>query len=121
MLSEPLALTVDGVAYTLPRINQDNYSAEYFSPNAAGDQRITCTVNHTIPKGTGSTETHHIRFDRDFIVDGVVDRTDSIWLVIKTAGAAQVATDLEDLYVGIVALLEASTNTVLKALINRNP
>lgn len=121
MLSEPLSCTIDAVAYSLPRINQDNYSAVYFAPNAAGDERVTIKVNHSIPAGSSKVESHHIRVDREFITAGEVTRTDSVWLVIKTSGAAQNATDLEDLYVGLVAMLEASTNTILKALINRNP
>jgi len=121
MLSEPLSLTVDGVAYTLPRINQDNYSAEYFSPNAAGDERIQLLVNHAIPTGTSTVESHHMRVNRQFITAGEIARTDSLWMVAKTVGAAQVSADLEDLYVGLAAMLEAATNTVLKAFLNRNP
>lgn len=82
-LDDPLALTYNTVAKNLPKINQDNYGAEYFLND--GTNRFTMTVKHTIPKKGASGESHLARIDVEHDDgNGVLERIASAWLVIRT-------------------------------------
>lgn len=120
MISEPIALTVGAEAYGLNRVKVGNYTAEYFDVSAAGTERHTFKVSHTVPTGNETTETHHVRCDIDNLdADGLVERTDSVWIVFKSAKSAQNTAALVNLFTGLVAMLQASTNANLLKVLGR--
>jgi hypothetical protein len=103
-------MTYDSESISLNRINQDNYSAEYFGENAAGDQRLTLTVKHTIPARGGDQESHLVRLDVEhFDSEGLYVHSSSAWIVIKTFDGVQIATDSINAYDGLIDVLDAST------------
>lgn len=119
-ISAPIALTVGAEVYSLPFITGGNYAGTYYDVSAAGTERLTVTVRHTIPSGSGNVESHLVRCDLDYLdADGAVERTDSAWMVLKSSGSAQNTTELKDLAVGMTAMLEASTNAVLLKVLGR--
>jgi hypothetical protein len=110
MLTSPITATYDSESISLNRINQDNYSAEYFGQTAAGTERITLKVAHTIPKRGGDQESHLVRVDVEhFDAEGVYSHTSSAWDVIKTFDGVQVAADSILAYDLLVDILDSST------------
>lgn len=120
MLSEPLAVTVDTEAYSLARVNQDNFRGTYFDESADGLSKATITTAHTVPASVGGTESHMVRMDiARYDASNNYTRTDSVWMVFKTTGGPQNTAALEDIYQGLTAFLEATSNTALLALLGR--
>lgn len=90
-LGDPLSITYNSVAKSLPLINRDNYGAEYYLDD--GTQRYTATVKHTIPAKGATGESHMLRLDVDYYdANGVLLRTASAWTVIKTFVGVQLST-----------------------------
>lgn len=113
MIGDSIALSINSVAKTLLKINQDNYGATYFLREAAAE--YTLTVKHTIPKGSSEVETHLFRLDVVDIVDGVRSEPMSVWLSCKTNGAFD-STVFNQRIMGLVDELDS---TLVGKLINR--
>lgn len=114
MIGDTIVFTVNAVAKTLNKINQDSYSAEYFLRESAAE--YTAKVSHQIPKGNATVEVHTIRFEVVDIVDGVKSNPMACWLNIKTDGVAD-ATVLEQRAQALVDLLD--NGTLIGQLIDR--
>lgn len=113
MIGDSIALSINSVAKTLVKINQDNYGATYFLREAAAE--YTLSIRHTIPKGTGTVESHMMRLDVVDIVDGVRSPPMSVWMSCKTDGAFD-STVFNQRIMGLVDELDA---TLVGKLINR--
>jgi hypothetical protein len=60
MLTSPISITIDGVAHSLSRINQDNYSAVYLKKAAGLEFRLTIRHSYEGKDGVGQMERHNI-------------------------------------------------------------
>jgi hypothetical protein len=117
---DPIVLTVDAEVYNLAKINPGNYSGEYYDVSAAGTERATLNIKHTLPTGNGAIESHLFRLDIENLdADGLVERSDGVWVVWKTSGAAQDATRLLDMLTGMVTALQASTDLLTTQILGR--
>jgi hypothetical protein len=114
MIGDTIAVTFNAVAKTLKKINQDSYGADYFLREAAAEYLLT--VRHTIPKGTGTVESHMVRIDVWDIVLGVKSPAMSAWLSFKTDGAFD-ATVFKHRVVGLADLM--NDGTLVDKLIGR--
>nr|APG77266.1 hypothetical protein [Wenling levi-like virus 1] len=115
MLSEPITVTVDAVAKSLPRVNQDNNGSTYYLDD--GQQKYTLSVKHTIPPRGESGESHLVRLDvEQYDTDGMYLRTQSAWMVLKTWDQGQDSAELDIAGQGLVDLM---TDTFLDSIIQR--
>jgi len=65
MIGETVSVTINAVPYTLNRINQDNYAAEYFMRDAT--QEVTLRIRHqneSVKPGNVAFERHQIDLSR---------------------------------------------------------
>lgn len=121
MISEPVSMTVNAEAYTLARQNQDNYAANYGDVSADGQRHVYLTVKHTIPKSIGGSESHLFRVDEEVYDTDKTTllRKNRCWIVLGSTDGTQNDTDLVNLFTGMVATLQASSNAVLGKVLNR--
>lgn len=89
-------ITFNAVTKTLTRLTNSPYKATY-GLDDGGDRRISMKVEHTVPtSASGTGESHMIRIDIDnYDVDGVYERRDSVWFVMKTTDAVQNTAELD--------------------------
>jgi len=85
VITNPLAITYNGVAKSLPRINQDNYGSEYFLAEATGTYRVRIRHTTDSPQKDGqSLDRHNVEFTR--VIFGVApapDQTIQAYLVLR--------------------------------------
>lgn len=116
MLDSELTFDYDGSSLTVKRINQDNYSSEYFGE--VGTQKIKLTINHTIPGRGGAGESHLVRFDVEhYDATGIFVRQSSAWTVIKTFDSVQDTAASTAAYDGLAAFM--ATSGVVGSVLNR--
>jgi hypothetical protein len=60
MLTSPIAITIDGVAHSLSRINQDNFSSVYLKKAAGLELRLTIRHSYEGKEGPGQMERHNV-------------------------------------------------------------
>lgn len=94
MLNDPITLKFDNDTIDLEftRVDAGRYSGEYV--RVGPDNERTLTIKHTVPKTPGAEESHLIRLDDKFFVDGEHDRTQQVWVVMKTIDGKQNTTTL---------------------------
>lgn len=113
MLSSPQTVTYDSASVNLNRINNDNYTSDYFG-KAVDGTGITLQVKHTIPVKGGDGESHLIRLDIDHLdSSGVFAKTVSAWLVMKTAGLPQDDSDVQLAVDALLALVPTIDSSVI--------
>jgi len=64
MFANTITVTINALAKTLTRINQDNYCSEYFLREADGEYRLTIRNSSFVDKkriGAGATERHTLQ------------------------------------------------------------
>lgn len=59
MFADPAVVTINAVAYNLVRINQDNYSSEYFLRSATQEYRVKIRNNTYLDKARGVSMDRH--------------------------------------------------------------
>lgn len=106
MIGDTIDVTINAVAKTLVKINQDSYGADYFLRESAAE--YTLSIRHTIPKGSSTIESHMVRLDVADIVDGELQPPMSMWLSFKTDGVFDAAV-FEDRVIGLADLMGDST------------
>lgn len=60
MLTSPITITIDGVAHSLSRVNQDNYSSVYLKKAANLELRLTIRHSYEGKSGPGQMERHNV-------------------------------------------------------------
>jgi hypothetical protein len=85
LIGDTIVIPINAVNKTLKKINQDSYGADYFLREATVE--YACSIRHTIPKNTGTIESHMVRLDVTDIVAGVKSPPMSVWLSFRTDGA----------------------------------
>nr|UJQ85185.1 MAG: hypothetical protein 2 [Leviviridae sp.] len=66
MFADPLALTINGTAKSLPKINQDGYGSEYFLKEADRNTRVRIRHTKGRPNSLGvSVDRHSVRIDEE--------------------------------------------------------
>nr|APG77045.1 hypothetical protein [Beihai levi-like virus 8] len=94
MLDNTLTITYDTTPVTLTRVAEQNFSSTYYGEN--GNDKLTMSVNHTIPARGGTGESHLVRLNVEhYDAEGVYLRTSSAWTVIKTFDGVQNSTSCE--------------------------
>jgi hypothetical protein len=83
--ANPLVITVNAVAKTLQKINQDSYGSEYYLREATQDFRVK--IRHTLEKATTLTGQVH-RSNVDFTqtvfgVAGAADNVRQVYIVLR--------------------------------------
>lgn len=60
MLTSPITITIDGVAHSLSRVNQDNFTSVYLKKDTGLELR--CTIRHSYEgkNGAGQYERHNV-------------------------------------------------------------
>lgn len=113
MLTSPISVTIDGVAHSLSRINQDNFSSVYLKKATGLEFRVTIRHSYEGKEGPGQMERHNvdlvhttwdvdgnpvirqsyhvIRNPRNLDPDGVADDTVGLNAFVTTNIAALVA------------------------------
>lgn len=60
MLTSPISITIDGVAHSLSRINNDNFSSVYLKKAAGLEFRLTIRHTYEGKDGPGQMERHNV-------------------------------------------------------------
>jgi hypothetical protein len=60
MLTSPISITIDGVAHSLSRINQDNFGSVYLKKATNLEFRLTLRHSYEGKDGPGQMERHNI-------------------------------------------------------------
>lgn len=60
MLTSPITVTIDGVAHSLSRINQDNYSSVYFKKAAGVEYKLVIRHSYEGKNGPSQYERHNV-------------------------------------------------------------
>jgi hypothetical protein len=60
MLTSPTTVTIDGVAHSLSRINQDNFSSVYLKKSTNEEYRLTIRHSYEGKAGAGQIERHNV-------------------------------------------------------------
>lgn len=82
MLTSPITITIDGVAHSLSRINQDNFSAVYLKKAAGLELRLTLRHSYEGKEGVGQYERHNVDLlHTTWDVDGVPTVTQTYHVV----------------------------------------
>lgn len=117
MFADPMAVTFDGAATNLPRINQDNYSSEYFLKRTLDSLRVRIRHTTFVDKVTLRTRSrHNVEFVQTVFAAGTVpEMMYKSYTVFEHDDAAGVAT-IEDAVLSMSAFL--SSANVLK-LVNK--
>ncbi len=58
MLTSPITITIDGVAHSLPRINNDNFSSTYLKKAALLEVRLEIRNSYESKTAAGQVERH---------------------------------------------------------------
>lgn len=94
MLDNTLTITYNATDVTMTRVAEQNFSSQYYGEN--GDDKLTMSINHTIPARGAAGESHLVRLDVEhYDSEGVYLRTSSAWTVIKTFDGIQSSTACE--------------------------
>lgn len=74
MLTSPISITIDGVAHSLSRLNQDNFTSVWFkriTTPAARELKLTVRHSYEGKEGAGQMERHNVDLlDTSWDVDG---------------------------------------------------
>lgn len=103
MFANTLTLTIDGVAKTLLRINQDNRGSEY--QMVSGTEKISMVVRHSVDKlVTGSVNRHNMYVEWTVFATPTVSEKyfSATYTLREREGSDPVV--LDKLSVGILAL-----------------
>lgn len=106
MFAATLTLTIDGVAKTLNRQNQDNFGSVYGFKSADGLEIITMQIRHSTDRVNGAkVNRHNVYLERTFApgVDGI-PKFYSVTFTLREREFSSPA-DLEKLSVGMLTLL----------------
>lgn len=60
LLTSPITITIDGVAHSLSRINQDNFSSVYLKTATGLELRVTIRHSYEGKVGNGQMERHNV-------------------------------------------------------------
>lgn len=109
MFADPLALTINGAAKSLPKVNQDSYGSEYFLREA--DRSFEVRIRHTRGKpnasGVGS-DRHNIRIKEEiFPTATVVGRSRVANITIENL-SDDVAASVDDGALALFTFLSAA-------------
>lgn len=115
MFGDTVGITYNSVAKTLKKVNQDNYSAEYYLEEA--NIRYNLKIGHTIPKKGDPGESHLVRLDVEHYdaTSGELLRIASAWTVIRTDQNVQDSTSSERAANALVGLLTGANVTKVVA------
>lgn len=111
--ADPLATQYNAVAKNLAKLGTGKYRLDDV---ATTDTKFSMRIEHTLPSKGQPGESHLVRIDAERFdsTSGEYLRTDSCWLVIKTADAAQNVTDMDLLVQMLVDFLsDANLDKVL--------
>jgi hypothetical protein len=105
--ANPLVITVNGSAKSLPKINQDNFGSEYYLREATQEFRMK--IRHSVEAAiVGSGKVHRSNVDLTqtifSTVPGVPDNVRQVYLVVRN-GKADTAVDVGYLGVALGALM----------------
>lgn len=119
MLADPQSVTIDAIAYSLPRLENGKNAARYTN----GDQTVSLSTSHTY----GKRYRRVVRLDHNKIsADPLVPAQNqklgaSVYLVFDQPVTGYTATDLEKIATGFLAWFTASTNANLKKVLAGEP
>lgn len=84
MLTSPQTVTVDGVAHSLSKINQDNYSSLFFKKGTGFEIRMS--VRHSLEKATanGQYERHNVDIQYITYTPEGLPKVDQAYTVFRT-------------------------------------
>ena len=120
MFADPAVVTINGVAKSLQRINQDGYSSEYLLRSPTEEFRLNVRNSTYLPKGTTrkvdrhNIELIHTVFPVAPAVESTVRKT---YAVIENQQGDTLA-DPTNVAAGIFAFLTASTNANITKMMN---
>lgn len=128
MLAEPLTVVVGADTFNCVRIQPLNGRSRFKATKADGSLVLTVQVDHTVPTKVGNVHQHMMRGDLVGIdtSTGLSTGTSSFWLVLRTSGKAQDATQLRNLAEGVVeavfgGALSTPSYTVVDDLLEDQP
>lgn len=104
MFANTLTLTIDGVAKTLNRVNQDNGGSEY--KLSSGTEKITMLIRHTVDKlVTGPVNRHNVYVEQTvFATPTITEKYFSVTFTLREREGSDPAY-LDKVSVGALALL----------------
>lgn len=114
-IANPLVVTVNAVAKNLPRINQDNYSSEYYLEEATQSFRVKIRHSKESPQSNGSQfDRHNVELTQTiFGVGGALDEVFQTYVVIRNTKVTT-TTNLGYLQAALNGVLTAGMVTDLK-------
>lgn len=120
MFADPAVVTINGVAKSLTRVNQDQYSSEYVLREALGDYRLNIRNSSRTDKKTGKvTERHNIELIHTIyaVAPSTVGTVRKAYLVIENQ---QGDTLVDPMYEasGLCVFLTASSSANITKMLN---
>lgn len=112
--SDSLTITINSVAKTLVRINQDGYSSEYFLRESTGEYRLKIRNASFVSKSTQSTtDRHNVEFTQTVYATATTPSiVRKVYSVIEV-GRTDAVTDPLNFTLGFVAFFTSANITKL--------
>lgn len=119
-ISAPLAITFNGDAKSLSRINQDNYGSEYFLNEGTQSFRVKIRHSTESPNGAGvRLDRHNVELTWVQAADGDTPAiTTQVYVVLRDDAGRIAATDLEHVAGALTGLLTADNVGALFGWVN---
>lgn len=119
MLTSPITFTLGAASISLHRTREAAGESVYFGKNLTA--QVTLTIRHLIPKKADQGgEQHMIRANvARFDAQGVYIRTDSVWFVLRSADKPQDDALVLEAFNGLSDLMNANTDEVANAILDR--
>jgi hypothetical protein len=119
-ITNPLVITYNAVAKTLPRINQDNYGSEYFLSEATQSFRVKIRHSVESPQKDGSAfDRHNVEVTHVvFAVGSVPAITSQVYAVLRDTPLNTAATEMSYLGGALTGLLTSDNLAALYGWVN---
>ncbi|DAD49967.1 coat protein [ssRNA phage Zoerhiza.2_27] len=113
-LTDPISITIDGVAHSLKRVNQDAYGSEYLDRSTSALYEVRMKIRHTKEAskiGQIRMDRHNVELTKTVYGSGInPDVVTQAYIVIRNGYNAPTA-DTQKLSSGLVAALTADNLT----------
>lgn len=112
MLTSPITVTIDGVAHSLSRINQDNFGATYLKK--AANLEIRMNIRHSYEKATvaGQYERHNVDLQyTTFDAEGNPTTSQVYQVIRQKRGSDGVL--LGDIVVGLNGFVDTNVTSIV--------
>lgn len=120
MLADPTVVTINGVAKSLVRVNQDAYSSVYSLREATGDYRMNVRNTSKTDKSSGRvTERHNVELIHTIypVAPSTLSTVRKVYFVIENQQGDTLTDPLNEA-LALCALLTATSGAMITKMLN---